>query len=89
MKPITPKQVRDSIEIPNAAMSTINKILVKYFTGTESIFTKEILIRELLECGYNSAAIDNIINNMPKVYRQYNWNIEETKTGFIFTELLN
>jgi hypothetical protein len=43
----------------------------------------------LLERGYNTESIDTIIINIPRVYKQCGWNVEETKAGFIFTELLN
>lgn len=89
MKPITPKQVKESKELPKIAIGIINKLISQCFMGIESIFTKEKLTEELLECGYNYGTIECIINNIPKVYKQYGWNVEETKSGFIFTELLN
>jgi SOS response regulatory protein OraA/RecX len=89
MKPITPKQVKENTELPEIAIAIINKLITKNFKGIESIFTKEKLIKELLERGYNTENIDTIINNIPRVYKQSGWNVEETKAGFIFTELLN
>ena len=89
MKPITPKQVKENIELPEIAIAVVNKLITNNFKGIESIFTKEKLIKELLERGYNTESIDTIIINIPRVYKQCGWNVEETKTGFIFTELLN
>jgi SOS response regulatory protein OraA/RecX len=89
MKPITPKQVKENIELPEIAIAVVNKLITQNFKGIESIFTKEKLIKELLERGYNTENIDIIINNIPRVYKQSGWNVEETKAGFIFTELLN
>lgn len=89
MKPITPKQVKENIELPEVAIAIINKLITQNFKGIESIFTKEKLIKELLERGYNTENIDIIINNVPRVYKQCGWNVEKTKAGFIFTELLN
>ena len=89
MKPITPKQVKENIELPEIAIAIVNKLITQNFKGIESIFTKEKLIKELLERGYNTGSIDTIVNNIPRVYTQCGWNVEETKAGFIFTELLN
>lgn len=89
MKPITPKQVKENIELPEIAIAIVNKLITNNFKGIESIFTKEKLIKELLERGYNTESIDTIIINIPRVYKQCGWNVEETKVGFIFTELLN
>ena len=89
MKPITPKQVKENIELPEIAIAVVNKLITQNFKGIESIFTKEKLKEKLLECGYNYGTIENIINNIPRVYKQCGWNVEETKAGFIFTELLN
>lgn len=89
MKPITPKQVKENRELPKVVIGIVNKLISQYFMGIESIFTKEKLKEELLECGYNYGTIESIIDNIPRVYKQYGWNIEETKEGFIFTELLN
>lgn len=89
MKPITPKQVKENIELPEVAIAVVNKLITQNFKGIESIFTKEKLIKELLERGYNTESIDTIIINIPRVYKQCGWNVEETKAGFIFTELLN
>ena len=89
MKPITPKQVKENRELPKVAVGIINKLISQNFTGIESIFTKEKLTEELLECGYNYGTIESIINSVPQVYKQYGWNVEETRAGFIFTELMN
>lgn len=89
MKPITPEQVKKNFGIPDIALDIINKLIIDHFTGIESIFTKEKLKEELLERGYNYGPIEGIINKIPKIYKSYGWNVEETKAGFIFTELLN
>lgn len=89
MKPITPQQVKQSLEIPNPALAVINKLLIDNYAGIEAVFTKEMLIKELLEAGYNSTTIDSIIGRIPIIYKKYGWDIQETEKGFIFTELLN
>lgn len=89
MKPITPEKVKQNFGIPDIALGIINKLIIDHFTGIESIFTKEKLKEELLECGYNYGLIESIINKIPKIYKSYGWNVEETEAGFIFTELLN
>ena len=68
MKPITPKQVKENIELPEIAIAVVNKLITHNFKGIESIFTKEKLIKELLERGYNTESIDTIIINIPAIF---------------------
>lgn len=89
MKPITPQQVKKEFELPDMAITVINKMITQHFTGSESIFNKAQLSFALIEVGYNNAVIESIFKRIPKVYSQFGWNVEETHTGFIFQELMN
>ena len=37
MKPITPKQVKENIELPEIAIAIVNKLITQNFKGIESI----------------------------------------------------
>ena len=89
MKPVTPEQVKKNFVLPDHAISVINNIITKHFTGTESIFNKSELEEALWNQGFSKNTIDSIIERIPKLYTQYGWGIQVTKNGFIFQELLN
>lgn len=89
MKPITPKQVKENFALPASAISVINNIITKHFTGSEAIFNKAEIEEALWNQCFSKNTIDSIIKRIPKLYAQYGWGIQVTENEFIFQELLN
>ena len=87
MKPVTPDEVKKNFILPNIAISIINKKIIDYFNGYESIINKQDLSLDLSSAGFCNNVVANILTKIPKIYIQYGWDVQEINEFFIFQEL--
>lgn len=80
VKPITPQEIPDKMDIPSQVISIVNRLIAGNWNGKKATFSKDLLIELMADSGMNTAYIGNtLLYSIIELYGRAGW--DATKEG--------